>query len=128
MEKSLVGAWTLEAFDIEKTSGDKAPWGKNVQGLLIYTESGHVSVSINRDVNEETQNADKAVLDSLLFYAGTYSIDGETINHKVTLASNPSRVGRDMIRYAKFEDDKVTLSTPQESYGRAILVWRRVKQ
>jgi hypothetical protein len=67
------------------------------------------------------------VLDSILFYAGTYQVDGSTIRHQVTNASSPARIGKEMIRHATLEGDVLTLVTPQESFGRAILRWRRIR-
>ena len=59
--------------------------------------------------------------------AGRVEVEGTLIRHQVTLASNPARVGKEMIRHAEYADDVLTLTTPQESFGKAILVWRRVK-
>lgn len=122
----LHGSWSLLSFDIEK-DGFKEPWGKNTKGLLIYSPDGHMSVSINKAIeNDPTQNEEQNSLDSLLFYSGTYRLEGETIWHQVQNASNPARIGKEMVRHAVFEGGVLTLSTPVESFGRAILVWKRV--
>ena len=49
-QNNLVGSWELEAFQIESTTKEISSWGRNSRGLLIYTDSGHMSVSINRDI------------------------------------------------------------------------------
>ena len=67
MKKSVIGVWNLEAFTIFPKEGGSRPWGEGLRGLLIYTESGHVSVSINKDV-----------LDSVLFYADLESLSSST--------------------------------------------------
>lgn len=123
---SVVGTWRLERFEIETTEELVRPWGSNAHGLLIYAPTGHMSVSINKDVVKESQKEFEDLFDSILFYAGTYQVEGELIRHQVTEASNPSRIGREMLRYAKITDNTITLTTPQESFGRAILVWRKV--
>jgi len=120
------GSWSLESFDIERLDKSVAPWGSNTHGLLIYAPSGHMSVSINRDQGAGESEAQK-IFDSILFYSGTYRIDGSEIRHVVQNASNPARIGRDMIRYASLEGDVLTLSSPEESFGHAILRWRRIK-
>lgn len=122
----IQGSWSLDSFDIEKLDKTVAPWGMNTRGLLIFAPSGHMSVSINRDLGAGENEAQR-IFDSILFYSGTYEIEGEIIRHKVTNASNPARIGRDMIRYPKLEGDVLTLTTPEESFGRAILRWRRIK-
>jgi hypothetical protein len=84
-----------------------------------------VSVSINRDAASDSP---KDVLDSVLFYAGTYSVEGNIIRHQVTQATNPARIGREMIRYAELDHSTLTLTltTPDESFGKATLVWRKI--
>lgn len=121
------GSWQLESFDITEPSGNVRPWGKNTHGLLIYSPDGFMSVSINRDNEKKSGNEAKDLFDSILFYSGTYSDDGDVIRHKVTNASNPDRIGRDMIRYAKLDGELLTLKSPVEAFGQATLVWRRVK-
>ncbi len=125
MNSFYCGTWALEAFTIEHPEKGKREWGSNLRGLLIYSSTGHVSVAINKDI-KESGNSDKDTLDAMLFYAGTFEVSGTTISHNVTIASSPARVGREMIRYAHLDGDLLTLTTPQESYGTAKLVWRRI--
>jgi hypothetical protein len=123
----VCGSWTLVAFEIESPEKKVTPWGKDANGLLIYADTGHVSVSINKAVeNDPTQTDAENLFDSILFYSGTYQIEGDLIRHQVANASNPARIGKEMIRYAQLESDLLTLATPQESFGRAILKWRRI--
>jgi hypothetical protein len=98
--------------------------------MLIYSADGYMSVSINRDNEKKSGNEAKDLFDSILFYSGTYSTDSEQcdlIRHKVTNASNPDRIGRDMIRYANLDGDLLTLKSPVEAFGQATLVWRKIK-
>lgn len=120
------GTWTLESFDIENKQGVRSPWGTNTRGLLIYSPSGHMSVSINKDIEPSDDGEAADTLDSILFYSGTYAIEDAIIRHQVTNASNPARIGKEMIRHASLDGDLLSLTTPQESFGRAILVWRKV--
>jgi hypothetical protein len=71
-------------------------------------------------------NLPEDFFDSILFYAGTYSIEGNIISHKVLNASNPLRIGKEMIRYAKLKGGLLELKSPVESFGQAVLVWRKV--
>ncbi len=125
----ICGSWKLESFEIESPEKQLSPWGRDAHGLLIYANTGHMSVSINKAIEKDPDQSDEQNLfDSILFYSGTYQLDGDIIRHQVTNASNPSRIGKEMIRYAEFKGDLMTLVTPQESFGRAILKWRKLKQ
>jgi len=126
MNQKLVGSWSLVSFEIEDNEKKITSWGKDAHGLLIYADSGRMSVSINKTVENDSENEMENIFDSILFYSGTYKIEGNLIKHQVTEASNPTRIGREMLRYAEFIGDTVRLVTPQESFGRAILVWKKI--
>lgn len=126
MKNQIVGTWLLESFLIESKQNEKRDWGTNVHGLLIYAPSGHMSVSINKDVEKQSTVEAQNYFDSILFYSGTFSVDGEVVKHQVTEASNPNRIGKEQIRFAKLGNDLLTLTSPDESFGRAILTWRKV--
>ena len=127
MKNEIQGSWVLETFLIESLEKQTRPWGQNMSGLLIYTPSGHMSVSINKAVEKKSEIAAQNNFDSILFYSGTYTVDGSTIKHQVTQASNPDRIGKEMLRFATLESDVLTLASPQESFGRAILKWRKAQ-
>src|SRR5689334_5829769 len=93
---AVTGTWTLVSFEIEDTNKETAPWGRDTHGLLIYAPTGHMSVSINKAIENDSPNELENQFDSILFYSGTYQIDGEIIRHQVTNASNPSRIGKEM--------------------------------
>lgn len=126
MKNQVVGCWALESFLIEPSQGETRDWGVNARGLLLYTDSGHMSVSINKDVEAKSTVEAQNFFDSILFYSGTYVVDGSTIKHKVTQASNPNRIGKELLRFATLEGTLLTLVSPQESFGRAILKWRKI--
>ena len=126
MKNKLLGSWSLRSFTIVPKSGDPKPWGQNAHGLLIYADDGQMSVSINRDP-ESTGNEAKDAFDSVLFYSGTYQVQEDKITHQVTNATSLSRIGKEMIRFAKLNGDELTLTTPEEAFGTAILVWRKIK-
>ena len=71
-------------------------------------------------------NPDKDLFDSILFYAGTYRVEENVVRHQVTIASNPARVGKEMVRFATLDGNDLTIKTPQESYGTATIVWRKL--
>ena len=126
MKNKIVGTWLLERFLIESPQKEQRSWGANAHGLLIYSPSGHMSVSINRDVEKKSDADGQNYFDSILFYSGTFHVDGEIVKHQVTEASNPTRIGKEQVRFAKLENDILTLTSPDESFGRAILTWRKI--
>lgn len=126
MRDRLVGTWLLERFLIENIDGETRDWGRSPNGQLIYTDNGYMSVSINREVENKSSIEAQNYFDSILFYSGTFSIDKDIIKHQVTNASNPTRIGKELIRYAKMEGNILTLTSPKESFGTAILTWRKV--
>jgi len=123
--KNVIGTWMLESFEIKTPEGIIKPWGNKTHGLLIYADSGHMSVSINREPENKSGNEAQNSFDSILFYSGTYQVEGNVIRHQVTEASNPSRIGKEMIRYAEIKNNTLILTTPIESFGQATLVWKR---
>jgi hypothetical protein len=48
---------------------------------------------------------------TMLAYAGTYSVDGDTVTHHVDLSWNEAWTGIDQVRKARFEGNRVHLST-----------------
>jgi hypothetical protein len=126
IQPHIHGTYLLASFDLENLEGKRSPWGKNTHGLLIYSDTGHMSVSINKDVERESAVEAEDIFDSILFYSGTYQVDGSVVRHQVTQASNPARIGKEMIRHAEFSGDLLTLVTPKESFGRAILTWKKI--
>jgi hypothetical protein len=123
MNTKFTGVWNLESFRIKKPDGMSKDWGSEARGQLIYTACGKMSVSIAKHCADPKNP--KELLDSLLFYAGSYSVEGGQIDHTVTLATNPDRVGKEMRRYWDLKGDTLVLTTPQEAYGVATLTWRR---
>lgn len=128
MKNQIAGTWALESFEIEDQHGFRKSWGKNSRGLLIYTHDGHMSVSINRAVETNSEIEAQNIYDSILFYSGTYATEDNTITHHVTQASNPQRIGRTLIRFAKHDGDKLILTSPKEPFGTAHLTWRKISK
>mgnify|MGYP000700467507 CR=1 FL=1 len=126
MKDRLVGTWLLERFLIESIDGEIRDWGRNSKGQLIYTDNGYMSVSINREVENKSSIEAQNYFDSILFYSGTFTIDKDIIKHQVANASSPTRIGKELIRYAKMDGNVLTLTSPKESFGTAILSWRKV--
>ena len=124
--KNVTGTWELQSFEIEDLQGNLRSWGTGSQGLLLYTNSGHMSVSINKNVEKKSDNDAQNIFDSILFYSGSFTVEANIIKHQVTQASSPARIGKEMIRYAELNGDILTLESPKENFGKAILKWKRI--
>ena len=123
-QTSIVGTYLLKAFLIESPEGIASDWGQGAHGLLIYAPTGHMSVSINKTIEHDpSQSESENAFDSILFYSGTYSVDGGLIRHQVTQASNSSRIGKEMLRYCEWRGNELHLKTPKEAFGVATLIW-----
>jgi len=128
VNKILLGTWELEGFQIITPEKEKRNWGEEMTGLLIYSATGHMSVSISKKlVGANDTNKDKVLLDSFIFYAGTYSIQSKEIVHYVSIATNQDRKNKEMRRFFKIKEDLLTLSSPEQSFGKAVLKWRKIK-
>jgi hypothetical protein len=125
MSDHILGTWHLERFIIESVDGEARDWGRASRGMLIYTNDGYMSVSINKEVENKSSVEVENYFDSILFYSGTFMADKNVIRHQVTNASNPNRIGKELIRYSKLEGNTLTLTSPNESFGKAILTWRK---
>jgi hypothetical protein len=122
-ESGVIGSWDLESFVITRKDGTAKSWGKNARGLLIYTDEGTMSVSINADV-EGDQTSRENQFRSLLFYAGTYEMEAGKIVHRVTKATELGRMGKDLIREATLSGNILTL-VGRGDFGVATVVWRK---
>ncbi len=144
MEASeLVGVWRLLSIRDRVDSGrsqDHPDLGANVEGRLVYTASGHMSVNfMRRDreswSSEEFPSMRERAESSRTYgaYAGRYTVDEakRVVVHHVEVALIPNRAGRDLQRSYAFEGrDRLLLQPPPfERDGRMIqrvLTWERI--
>jgi Lipocalin-like domain len=122
--KDIIGSWSLESFEIKRPTGDIEKWGSNPQGLLIYADDGKMSVAINSQISAEEKDP-AAILKSVLFYSGDFEVSGSRIIHHVTQATDPQRIGKELIRDATLNDTLLTL-TGSGGFGTAIVRWRKI--
>ena len=111
-ESDLVGAWSLETFRIFFTDEREPifPFGKDAQGLLIYTDSGCMSAILSRKDREplnasRLENAAKApsqqkaaAFDSYLSYSGTFYVEHNELPDWEGANPDPDREHNHMIR------------------------------
>ena len=101
-EPKLFGSWELTKFEIISTDGTTVPFCENSTGIIIYEKSGHMSVSINcGEHGADKVPSKKSPGDDyggMLFYAGSFEIQGDSVVHHITNSSHTSLIGKDAIR------------------------------
>ena len=139
----LVGHWTLVSFEVVKGDEIEYPWGRDVSGVLTYTEAGHMDVQIMQgdrprfasdDVAGGTFAEMSAALVGYSAYFGTYSVDESAgvVIHRVTGSLFPNWVGTEQRREIDLRGDRLTLSSPPILYKGEMrsfrVVWKRQGQ
>jgi lipocalin-like protein len=116
----LLGTWKLVAAVREDIpSGSKTDLlGANPTGYINYAPDGRMMVLNVGSGRRKPAGANatpteaEALFRSMTSYAGTYSVDGNEITHHVDVSWNESWTGTRQKRFARFEGDRVYLSTP----------------
>jgi len=136
----LIGTWQLESWTIGYADRDEFtyPYGEEPVGLLVYSNDGWMSASINRpgrallpqDVSyRKLPDVLKAqAFSSYFHYAGRYQVvDGDVI-HYVTQSLNPNFPGTEQLRHAELDGHTLVLSGKDQVGGSTrfhSLVWHR---
>ena len=115
----LLGTWKLIAAVREEiSSGTKTEFlGPNPVGYINYGADGRMLVLTvaggrHKPAGPKATSAEvEALFRSMTSYGGTYSIDGNEITHHVDVSWNQSWTGTDQKRVARFEGNRVYLST-----------------
>ena len=135
----LVGTWKLIGASSTTSTGERieTPYGIDPVGFLTYTMEGRVTavigyggrkpLSIGGGKPEEQAEAFK----TFLAYAGRYTLSGEKVTHHIEVSSIQNYVDRDLVRTIKFEEDRITSTTPPTPVNGKIqtveLVWQRLQ-
>jgi hypothetical protein len=116
----LLGTWKLIAAVREEIpSGIKTEFlgskpigyincGADGRMLVLTVASGRRKPAGSKATSAEVE----ALFRSMTSYGGTYTIDGNEITHRVDVSWNESWTGTEQKRLARFEDNRVYLSTP----------------
>jgi len=140
--RRFIGVWRLEAIRDGSPDGriqDLPEFGPHVDGLLVYTGSGHISVQFMRQDRprwrKENDPADTERAEAARgygAYAGRYEVDeaAGVVLHHVETALIPNRVGVTLTRAFFLDGETLTLSPPPSRRDgvevRRTLVWRRL--
>ncbi len=130
----------IEKYSI-KTDGTKIhPWGQDVKGMIIYTDT-HVSAQLGVRVrdNLSTFNFRDAAADesqeaftTYIAYFGTYEVKNGYVIHDVQQSLFPNWIGHKVKRYYRFEGEMLYLEAKEiaQTTGleKTVLVWKRLSR
>jgi len=138
-ENPLVGVWSLSFVKAIAPGGsvEKDPYGSNPHGYISYTADGYMSVILTfadrphiSGTWRTAPDVDKAAaFETVLAYAGRYSLSDGIVTHHVDVSTDPNRVGTSISRDVRIDGESVTLTTPAINLGaggkRYSLTWTR---
>jgi hypothetical protein len=140
-EASVIGTWRLKSFvrQIVGTAESYNQLGEHPSGFISYSPDGRMNVIFVtgdrvRPVGSSATEEDRIKLyNSMIAYAGTYTIDGNKVVHHVDISWNGTYTGTDQVRYFTIEDGTLTIKTEINKspidgrQGVGILVFEKVK-
>ena len=140
--ETLYGTWKLVSFTqrFVATGETIDVFGRNPKGFLSYSRDGRMNAILVKDVRPkqadmaQATTEDKVQLFSSMYaYAGTFTVDGNTVTHHVDISWNENWTGTDQVRNVRLDGDRLHISTDPQSNGIdgriivAELVWEKVK-
>jgi hypothetical protein len=138
---SIIGSWRLVTWVEVETESKSVhqPFGDNPSGLITYTPDGRMSLFII-DPKRKPPSGPKAtdveaaeLYRTIIAYSGSYSIDGNTVTHKIEVSWNQAWAGTNQQRFVEVNNNQLTIKTPpiiSPTSGKEsvhTLVWERVK-
>ena len=141
-ENALVGTWQLTSFSltVAETKVTIQPYGDHPTGYIQYSPGGHMVMFLatgdlkppasGRYTDAERADIHRAIAGA---YAGTYTVEGNTITYHVLTSWRPEWIGHDQIRYFETNGTDLTIKTTPLSFSQtgqtivATLTLRRVE-
>lgn len=137
-KKNFIGTWRLLEFYVEKVKGLRSyPFGRNLDGLLIYNNDGYMSVSITGENQpskvkldfKNTSAEEQALAVNHISYCGLFKVEEKIVTHHVKTCLFPQWKDTKLKRFYNFYQNKLTLTaehlnlTPMNEV--MVLVWVR---
>jgi hypothetical protein len=137
----LIGVWELISCEGRSSDGQSfLPYGPHPIGKLIYTEDGHLTVTLmnadrtlfaSNDISQSSADEVAAAFGSFDCYSGRWRLNEgtSTIEHFIEAGRIPNWVGTTHLRYCSIEDGELILSTDHflmaGNTWRVYVKWRR---
>jgi hypothetical protein len=115
-DKVVVGTWKLISYEVEvQATGQKSPvMGEKPTGYATFTPEGRVFFVLTGEARKtaKTDQERAELLNTLVAYSGTYTVEGEKWITNVEVAWNPEWVGTKQVRDFKLVDERLSVLTP----------------
>jgi hypothetical protein len=115
--ESLIGTWKMQSWTREsiKTGEITDAMGPNPIGYIAYHADGRMMAFVERRSRVAAHGPDlleqkAALFDSMLAYAASYRIEGDTVIHTVDGSWNPAWGKTPLIRPFKLKGDHLVIS------------------
>ena len=114
----LYGSWKLISW-VAQIVGEKSPpmepFGPKPKGRLILMPDGHMMALLSTPDRKPAQNdAERAaLLQSMVAYTGTYTIEGDKWTTIVDQSHNVTLMLQPQVRYFKVDGDKLYIRVPE---------------
>jgi len=136
----LLGSWQLVSWRVEYSGSrpDSYPFGSDATGLLMYAADGWMCAQMSQRQRSRlsapsariasTESKARA-LDEYLAYAGTWSLQGDTVRHQVKFALNPVLIGTEQVREGRLVAGRLALMADEQDgeagSRRHLIEWQR---
>lgn len=131
-EKDLIGAWTLDEMYAEADDGTRThPMGRDAGGMIMYTPDGYMSAITHFAdrflTADHPSDEDRAeAFTSYFNYAGTWSLEGDTVTHTIRHALDPNMVGVSLSRAIDKQGARMVFSgLGPDGVTRQFIIWKR---
>ena len=124
----IVGTWRLIRTRAHDDAGTPLPppYGPKPSGIVVFQPDGRMITALcdGRPMMPDGEPR------QFMSYAGNYLFDGKTLVTRVDASSDPSRVGGEQVRQARFEAGMLVLTPPLRLWGGVMqqheLMWERI--
>ena len=138
----LYGTWRLlNVKGRDVATGEESDFfGKSPRGSLSYSPDGRMYAILTMegrkkpaDMAAVTQAERAQLFNSVIAYAGSFTVNGSTITHHVDISWNENWTDTDQIRNFRIDGDKLYISSnaqPSGADGKLViaeLTWERIK-
>jgi hypothetical protein len=138
---ALHGTWRLVSFtQTILATGEKIDvFGKSPQGFITYGNDGRMMVLMVKDGRPRPSDLAKItdqeraeLFRTMVAYAGTYTVEGDTVRHKLDVSWNQIFTGTDQVRNIELDGCKFIMSTnpqPRSQDGQtavSVMTWERI--
>ena len=139
--EALHGTWRLVSFTqtILATGETIDVFGKSPQGFISYGYDGRMMVLMVKDGRPRPSDLAKItdqeraeLFRTMVAYAGTYDVEGDTVRHKLDVSWNQIFTGTNQVRNIELDGCKFIMSTnpqPRSQDGQmavSVMTWERI--